>query len=109
LYLAASVGQHLAVLGGDQRGEFVNVRPHQLPEGEQDAGPLGQRTLRPAAESVGRRTDGVVDVAEFGQRHFSVLSPGRRVVHGPKRFAAPVVGLPPIQWSIIFMREFLSW
>lgn len=38
LHFAARVGEHLAVLGGDERREVGRPRLEQLAEAEQDAG-----------------------------------------------------------------------
>ena len=44
LHLAERVGQHLAVLVGDQLGDLLGVPVDQLAEGEQDLGPLATAT-----------------------------------------------------------------
>ena len=46
--LAQRVGVHLAVLGGDDRGELVLAAVEQLAEGEEDLGTPGQRRGAPA-------------------------------------------------------------
>ena len=48
------VGEHLAVLGGDDRGEFVGVRGEQLAECEQHRGAARQRRLAPLAAAARR-------------------------------------------------------
>ncbi len=40
--LAEGVGEHFAVLGGDDRGQFFLAGVQQLPECEQHRDPLGQ-------------------------------------------------------------------
>ena len=62
-HLAERVGEHLAVLGGDDRGQLVLAGVQQLPEREQDLGPPGQRGVPPLRERLGRRRDDLVDVA----------------------------------------------
>ena len=53
--LAQRVGEHLAVLGGDDRRQLVLAGVQQLAEREQDRGPLGQRGVPPGREGRGRR------------------------------------------------------
>ncbi len=54
-HLAQCVGQDLAVLGGDDRGELPPPLVEQLAEGEQDLGPPGQRRGAPVGEGRPRR------------------------------------------------------
>ena len=57
------VGEHLAVLGGQDRGELVLARVQDLAEREQHRGALGPRRVRPVGERGLRDLHRVVDVA----------------------------------------------
>ena len=92
--LTERIGEHLAVLLGDDRGYFFLTSVENLAEGEEDRCALGQRGIAPAREcglggshcfvenlrtgeidSLGDRTcGGVVDIAASLGRAFPELS-----------------------------------
>ena len=92
LHLAGGVGEHLAVLGGDHRGELVAAGVDQLAEGEQHRGPPGQRRVPPARARPGRGgRDRDVDVGRRGEAPPAPrTSTGRRVEHLAAARPAPV-------------------
>ena len=77
--LALGVIEDLAVLGGDDPGELLDVGVEQLAEGEHHLGAAAERGLRPVSEGHARRRDRGVDVSGLGQHHLGLLFPGRRV------------------------------
>src|SRR5207247_1332343 len=58
---AGGVGEHLAVLAGDEGRDLLLVAVHQVAEREQDLGPRGQRGLAPARGRLGGRGHPRVD------------------------------------------------
>ena len=66
--LADGVGVHLAVLGGDDRGELVLAAVEQLAEGEHHLRTPRERGGAPAAGGAGRRVDDLGRVGLAGQR-----------------------------------------
>ncbi len=91
--LAERVGEHLAVLGGDDRGQLALALVEQLAEAEQHLGALGQRGGAPARERRARGGDRRVDVVRgregdplghrAGRRVEDVTPAGRRTVVNP--------------------------
>ena len=82
LDLARGVGEHLAVLGGDEGGELVGALLGDAQEGVEDAGAAQGRRQRPVA---GDRLGGGhrrVDVRRAGQRDPAGLLAGGRVEDG---------------------------
>ena len=71
--LADRVGQHLAVLGGDDRGQVVGPLVQQLAEREEHRGPLGQRRTAPLAGGLARRGDGGLDLLGATARSTSAV------------------------------------
>ena len=51
--LTEGVGEHLAVLGGDDRGELGGALLEQLAQAEEDVGALDQARLAPGGEGGG--------------------------------------------------------
>ena len=65
--LAQRIGDDLAVLTGDDLGQFALALVEQLPELEQNRGALGQRRVTPGGERGCRGVDhrsGILDAAE---------------------------------------------
>src|SRR3954465_2939899 len=81
LPLPDRVREHLPVLVGDQPRDLLGVTVEQLPEREEDLGPLAERGLRPGGERVPPRGDGRADVLLVGQEHLTLLLARRRVEH----------------------------
>ena len=77
--LAERVGEHLAVLGGDDRRELLLAGVEQLAEGEQHLGAPGQRRVRATPRRPPGGRDGLVDVG--GRREVDACrdTAGRRV------------------------------
>ena len=87
---ALGVGEHLAVLGGHQRGELVDVLLHQLLELEHDPGAPQRRRVRPVRE---RRGGGGHRLAHLGlarQWNLGRYLAGRRVEHVAEAAARPL-------------------
>ncbi len=66
--LAVGVGERLAHVGGDERGDLGAVLDERLAQGEHGAGALLRRRLRPARLRLGGCADGGVDVGGGGAR-----------------------------------------
>ncbi len=78
--LAHRVGQHLAVLGGEQRGDLLAVGVDQLAHAEQDLGAPRQAGGPPRGERRLGRGDGRVDLVGRRQVDGARLLTGGRVV-----------------------------
>ena len=91
--LALRVGQHLAVLAGDQRGQPVDIALHQVAEAEQHPRADMRRGRRPARESRLGAGDGPIDQRRVGQSHAARLQPRRGIEH---RRGAPARTVHPI-------------
>ena len=106
LHLAAGVGDDLAVLVGDDLGEFLGALRDQLAEREQDLRALRERRLRPRLERGRGGPHRGVDVGRRAQqrpRPAAPRSPGSR--RGWCASTSPAVGLPPIQWLMVLMKD----
>ena len=79
LHLAGGVGQHLAVLGGDQGGELVGVLDEQVVEPEHDLGAAGQRRGAPSRQRGPCGGDGRVDLRRARERDLAGLPTARGV------------------------------
>ncbi len=79
-HLAQRVGQHLAVLGGDDGGKLARVAVEQIAEAEHHAGSDQGRRRGPSRERRLRRPNGGIDVLAPGERHLARDLAGRRVV-----------------------------
>ena len=75
----SGVGEHLAVLGGDDRGELVLAGVEQLAEREQHLGAPGQRGVPPRREGRLRGRDDVLAVGRGGQGELGGHLAGGRV------------------------------
>ena len=80
-HLATGVGEHLAVLAGDQLGQLVHGGVDELAEGEEHLRAPAQRRLGPLLECLEPTAYGVVDVLRAAQHHLPLLLPGRGVPH----------------------------
>ena len=99
-HLAERVGQHLAVLGGDDRRQLALAGVQQLAEREQDLGPLGQRGVPPPREGRRRGGHDRLDVVLAGEGHLGRHLPRRRVGHVAEAAAGALVrgpALPVVQ------------
>ena len=85
-HLALGVGEHLAVLGGDHRGQRVAVLVHQFEEFVQHARAADGRGVGPGRLRGRSRSDGRVHLVDAGERHLARDRAGGRVPH---RLAAP--------------------
>ncbi len=88
LHLPEGVVQRLAVLRGEETGEVLLARRHQLPEGEHDILSLGEGREPPGLVGPSRRLHRPVDVVGRRQRHFAgLVSCGRveHLAHPPRR------------------------
>ena len=97
--LAERVRGHLAVLGGQERGDVGPVLVDEVADPEQDLGPLRERRRPPGGERLRRGANGRVDL--LGRREVDlagqrVRSPGRRP--GRSGRTSPATDRPPIQW-----------
>ena len=79
--LAHRIREHLAVLGGDERGDLLAVRVDQLAESEHHLGTLRQRRRAPCRERCPRRGDRGVDLVDGCEIHDAGLFTRRRVEH----------------------------
>jgi hypothetical protein len=93
LHFAQRIGQGLAVLGGDQRGDVPGVLLHQIAEGEHHPGAALRRRRAPFDKCSLRRCHGAIDVGAFGQRHRARDAAMRRGEHLAATGAAPGVCL----------------
>ena len=59
-HLAERVGEHLAVLAGEDLGHLVAPGVEQLPDAEEELGALRERGLAPGREGTAGRLDGRV-------------------------------------------------
>ncbi len=107
--LAERVGVHLAVLGGDQRGDLVAVRVQQRPELEEDRGPLGQRGLTPGQVRLLGGGDRGVHLVDGGEGDLGGDLSRRRVRHRPVRARGAFGGLAadPVVDDVRHDRELL--
>ena len=82
-HLAEGVGEDLAVLGGDQRGDVLLALVEQLAELEEHLGALGERDAAPL-RGPGRvgGGDDLVDEVGRGEVELAALHPGGRVEDG---------------------------
>ncbi len=97
--LTEGVGEDLAVLGGDDRGELVLAGVEQLPEGEQHARAHGERGVPPLAEGPVGRLDGEVHLRGGGKLDLAGHRPGRGVVDlaGTPRELARGLAVDPVR------------
>ena len=81
--LALGVGEHLAVLAGDDRGELVLPLDQQFADPEEDVGALGQAGGPPSGQGGAGGRDGFLDrAAEASATSFS-CSPVAGLKTGP--------------------------
>jgi hypothetical protein len=73
LHLAERVGQHLAVLVGDQLCQLLRVSVHQLAEREQDLRASADRGLGPGGERLLSRSHRRNRILGVGQQHLCLL------------------------------------
>ncbi len=79
--LALGVGDHLAMLGGNDPGEVIEVTLDQVAEAEHDPDPPGKRDVLPRLEGLRGRPHRLVDVGRVGEHDTGLDLPGSRVVH----------------------------
>ena len=101
LHLAERVGEHLAVLRGEDPRDLLAVRVHQLADAEDQLGALRERDRAPGREGLLRGRDRAVDLLDGREVDLAGLLAGGRVVDGA---AAPGLALgrspadPVIAW-----------
>ena len=78
-HLAEGVGQHLAVLGGEEGGDLLAVGVDQLAEVEHHLRAARQRRGPPRRERGGGGGDGGVDLLDRGELDLGLLLAGGRV------------------------------
>ena len=83
-HLTLGVGQHLAVLAGDDRGQVVAVGVEQLAQAEERGGASAERRRAPRRRGLDRDLHGVVDLGGRRQRHLGRLHAARRVEDGAR-------------------------
>ena len=101
--LAERVGEHLAVLGGDDRCQLFLARVQQLAESEEDLRALGQRGVPPPRKSGQRRGDDLIDVVLRSERELRGDLAGGRVGHvgeAPAVALEDLAGLPVVDVSL---------
>ena len=81
--LAEGVGEHLAVLGGQDPGDLLATVVDELANPEQELGALRQRDGAPGGERRLRRLHGRIDLLHGGEVDLAGLASQRRVVDGP--------------------------
>ena len=94
--LALRVGEDLAVLGGDHRGQRVAVLVEQLEEGVQDARAADRRRVGPGREGRLRRGHRGVDLGRAAERDLARDRAGGRVVDRLLRPLSPPARRPPM-------------
>ena len=97
--LAQRIGDDLAVLGGDDLGQFALAGVEQLAEIEQDRAALGQRGVPPGRERGGGGVDHRAGVLHAAQRHLTGDLAGGRISHRAVVPPLPVNVLLSIQWE----------
>ena len=78
--LTGGVGEDLAVLSRDDRGELVGAFTQELAKREEHSGSFGQRGVSPVLGGGHCRCDGAVDLVAGGQIHLGAHHPRRGVV-----------------------------
>jgi hypothetical protein len=73
--LAQRVGQHLSVLGGEQRGDLLAVGVDQFAQAEQDLGASRQAGRNATRETPPGRGDGGVDLSADARSTAPICSP----------------------------------
>jgi hypothetical protein len=81
-HLAERVGEHLAVLTGQDLGRLLAPRVEELPDAEEELGPLRERGLAPGREGGARSLDGRVHLLGGREVDGAGLAAGGRVVDG---------------------------
>ena len=76
---ALGVGQHLAMLGRDDRRQLVHVPLEKLAELEQHARPAQRRRIGPTGQRGGRGGDGFAGRIRTRQRNARRHDTGRRI------------------------------
>ena len=72
----SGVGGHLAVLGGQERGQLLaTVLVDQVPDAEHDLGALGERRRAPGREGRLGGRDRRVDLVDGGEVDLASLAP----------------------------------
>ena len=91
-HLAQRVGEDLAVLAGEDRGDLLAPGMQQLADAEEELCPLRKRRLAPGGECVPRRLDGRIHLLHAREVDRAGLAPVRGVVD---RAAAPGAAVDP--------------
>ena len=92
-HLAHRVGEHLAVLGGEQPREVLAVRVEELADPEEQLGAPAERERAPGGERLLRGLDGEVDLLDGAKSTAPVLHARRRVVDRADSARAALVAL----------------
>ena len=93
-HLAHGVGEHLAVLLGDEPRDVLAMLMQRLADPEQDVGPFRQRRPAPAGERLLRGRDGGVHLAGAREVDLVRLPARGRVEHGAGAPGLAGDGLP---------------
>ena len=78
-HFAARIGKHLAMLRGDERGEFIGMLFDEVAELEHHAGAGEGRGRGPFGERIGRSFHGGVDIGRVAHTNFSRELTGRGI------------------------------
>ena len=98
--LAHRVGEHLAVLGGEEPRDLFAVLVEQLADPEEQLGAPRERERPPGGERRLRRLHGAVDLLDRAKSTAPVCTPVAGLYTGPCAPTARRTRPPPIQWLI---------
>jgi hypothetical protein len=92
-HLTERVGDHLAVLAGDDLGQLTLAGVEQFAELKQDRSALGERGVAPRRKRRRRSVDHRARILDGGQRHLPGHLTGRRIRHRQRAATGAGVGL----------------
>jgi hypothetical protein len=115
LHLALRVGEDLAVLLREDRGDVVPALVDKLAYREQELLALGERYAAPARERLFGRLHGAIDLLDRGEVHLLRLHPKRGVVDraaaarlaGDNLPADPVAHAPELARALLLLLQYL--
>jgi hypothetical protein len=100
--LAGGIAEHLAMLEGHERREFVAVRVEEFPEREEHRCAARQGRMPPLACSLRRRGHRSGELGGRGQIDLGGLQAGRRVVDraGAARLSGGQGAVDPMRYAL---------